>query len=147
MIFFPFVGKLIALVITAGGGLIQGALFMTDAGADLTLATQLMVSIPLALTGGVIFGYNFRRLWPLAVANAWAPLVFLFLSASEMSAETQQLQEMAALAVPVVTALFAGWLGAKLKALKNLAVLFVLVAVGAGILVATYTNLDPAALL
>ena len=64
-----------------------------------------------------------------------------------MNTETEQLQKMAALAVPVFTALFAGWLGAKLKALKNLAVLFVLVAVGAGILVATYTNLDPTAFL
>lgn len=147
MVFFPFVGKLIALVVAVGGGLFQGALFFTDAGANVTLTTRLMVSIPLALTGGVIFGYNFRRLWPLAVANAWAPLVFIVLSAAEMNTETEQLRETAALAVPVVVALFAGWLGAKLKALKNLAVLFVLVAVGAGILVATYTNLDPTSFL
>ncbi len=142
MIFFPFIGKLIALIVAALGGLAQWAIFFNDTGTDAAFATQLIVSVPLALVGGVIFGYNFRRLWPLAVVNLWAPLVVVVLRATEMSIETEHLQEAAVLAVPIVTALFAGWLGAKLKALKNLAVLLVLVAVGAGILVMTYTNLD-----
>ncbi len=142
MIFFPFIGKFIALIIAAGSGLVQGALFFSDVGPNEALATRLLVSVPLAVASGAIFGYNFRRLWPLAIISVWGPLMFIVFSLRDLGNNSSTSLDLAIMAVPAICALLAGWLGAKLKALKNLAMLLLIIAIGAGFLISNYLNID-----
>lgn len=142
MIFFPFMGKIIALVSAAGIGLVQGALFFGDTGPDETMAARLLIAVPLAMIGGVIFGYNFNRLWFFAGINAWVPAVFIGLSLAELGSGTLEPTELAVLAAPLVASTIAGWFGAKMKAVKNLVMLVAIVAIGIGALVVAGGYLD-----
>ena len=142
MIFFPFVGKIIALVSAAVIGLMQGALFFGDTGPDETMATRLLIILPLAIIGGVIFGYNFNRLWFFAGLNAWVPALFIVLSLTELKSGTVEPAGLAMLAAPLVASTAAGWFGSKLKAVKKFVVLVAIVAIGIGALIASGGYLD-----
>ena len=99
------------------------------------MATRLLIAVPLAMIGGVIFGYNFNRLWFFAGINAWVPAVFIGLSLAELRSGTVEPTELAVLAAPLVAATLAGWFGAKMKAVKNFVMLIAIVAIGLGALV------------
>lgn len=142
MIFFPFAGKIIALIVAGGIGLAQGALFFGDPAAGQTLAPRLALSLPLAIMGGVIFGYNFNRLWFFAGLNAWVPAVFIGLSLSELRAGTAEPTNLVIMAAPIVASTMAGWIGSKMKAAKNFVMLVALVLVGFGALVVANGYID-----
>ncbi len=145
MIFLPFMGKIIALVSAAGIGLVQGALFFGDTGPGETMATRLLIAVPLAMIGGVIFGYNFKRLWFLAGVNAWIPALFIVFSLAELGSGTVEPTELAILAAPLLASIMAGWFGAKLKTIRNFIVLVAALAVGSGALavVGGYLGISP----
>jgi hypothetical protein len=125
---FSLIGKVLALAIAVIAGYVQGALFFGDQGAGETVFARLAMSAALALVSGAVFGYNFRRVWFLAVIAAWMPIAFLSASFGEVPVQPAELIQ---LLVPVGAALIAARLGAKLRALKNLAVAALLLGAGA----------------
>jgi hypothetical protein len=135
---FSLIGKLLALAIAVVAGFFQGSLFFSDPGPGETLFARLAMSVGLALVSGAVFGYNFRRLWFLAVIAVWMPILFLAAAVGEIAVQPGELIR---LLVPVAAALTAARLGAKLKALKNLAVAAVLIgAVGLAVIVRAYPD-------
>ena len=145
MTFFPLAGKIIALVSTMGISMVQGALFFSDTGPSETMATRLLIAMPLAMIGGVIFGYNFNRLWFFAGINAWVPAAFIGLSLAELFSGTVEPTELAILAMPLVSSITAGWFGAKMKGAKNLVMLAGVAAlyIGALIIAGGYLDFGP----
>lgn len=110
-----------AIVVAVLIGFFEGALFFSDPGPGETLAVRLVVAISLAISAGLLFGYNLRRLWFLSVLSAWMPLLFFIFSLPEMAhSPAESALETASLLSPAVAALAAGWFGSNLKAAKNL---------------------------
>lgn len=128
---FSLFGKIFSLILALGLGVVQGALFFADFAPGETQVTRLIMSVCLAVIGGVVFGYNFPRLWPLALLNTWVLLIFIGLSSTApgLTAATA-VPRFGVLASPVLVSIVAGFIGAKIKTLKKLIMLALVLAVG-----------------
>jgi len=97
-------------------GMAQGALFF---GGD-SLFTGLWLSVGIAVSVGVIFGYFLRSFWWLAIVTVWGPIVFSFLGFLSLIKGNVEglggaLPSYAAMLITVATALGSAYLGAWLE--------------------------------
>ena len=129
----PIIGKLAAIALASGLGLAQG-LLIDDPLVAADAGQPLPILLPLAVLGGLVFGYNFKRFWWLATLSSWVPLLWLLLIGSSaalarlfdwvsITPGPVQLADLILLGAPVLASLISGWLGARIKALTNLALL------------------------
>jgi len=101
-------------------GLMQGALFFGDYGAGESLFTRLWLSVGIAVSVGVIFGYFLRSFWWLAIVTVWGPIVFSFfgflsLTTGNVEGSDGALHSSAAMLITVATVLGSAYLGAWLE--------------------------------
>ena len=59
-------------------GTMQGGVFGSDYGAGESLFTRLLLSLGIAVSVGVIFGYFLRSRWWLAIVSVWMLIFFVF---------------------------------------------------------------------
>ncbi|MCH8349313.1 MAG: hypothetical protein IIB29_03585 [Chloroflexi bacterium] len=111
---------LIRVILVPAGlylGLMQGGLIGSDYGAGESLFTRLWMSVGIAVSVGVIFGYFLRSLWWLAIVSVWmtiffVPFYFLITFRGELLASV--LRGFAML-LPIATVLGSSYLGAWLE--------------------------------
>ena len=113
---------LIRVILVPAGlyvGLMQGGLIGSDYGAGESLFTRLWMSIGIAVSVGVIFGYFLRSRWWLAIVSVWMTIFFVlfgFLSLFTVRGEllANMLRSFAML-LPVAAVLGSAYLGAWLE--------------------------------
>ena len=69
------------IILIAAGfyvGLMQGGLFGSDYGAGESLFTRLWLSLGIAVSVGVVFGYFLKSHWWLAIVSVWMLIFFVF---------------------------------------------------------------------
>ena len=100
-------------------GLMQGGLIGGDYGAGESLFTRLLLSVGIAVSVGVIFGYLLRSLWWLALVSVWMTIFFVifgFLSLITVRAELlANVLRSFAMFLPIAAVLSSSYLGAWLE--------------------------------
>ena len=110
---------LIRVILVPAGlylGLMQGGLIGSDYGAGESLFTRLWMSIGIAVSVGVIFGYFLRSLWWLAIVSVWMTIFFVLFGLFTVRGEllANMLRSFAML-LPVAAVLGSAYLGAWLE--------------------------------
>jgi len=113
---------LIRVILVPAGlylGLMQGGLIGSDYGAGESLFTRLWMSIGIAVSVGVIFGYFLRSRWWLAIVSVWMMIFFVlfgFLSLFTVRGELlANVLRSFAMLLPIAAALGSANLGAWLE--------------------------------
>ena len=113
---------LIRVILVPAGlylGLMQGGLIGSDYGAGESLFTRLWMSIGIAVSVGVIFGYFLRSRWWLAIVSVWMTIFFVlfgFLSLFTVRGELlANVLRSFAMLLPIAAVLGSAYLGASLE--------------------------------
>ena len=94
-------------------GLMQGGLLGSDYGAGESLFTRLWMSVGIAVSVGVVFGYFLRSYWWLAIVSVWMTIFFVFFNLIAVpEALLSNVLRSFAMLLPIAAVLGSAYLGA-----------------------------------
>ena len=115
-------------------GMMQGGVFGSDYGAGESLFTRLLLSLGIAVSVGVLFGYFLRSHWWLAIVSVWMLIFFVFFGFLTLITGNVALSEGVLFSfvvlLPVAAVLGSAYLGAWLERTGKGRLVFLVIIIG-----------------